>query len=68
VSGGVSCNQRLREKFFERCEQEGAFGIFAPPHLCTDNAGMVAFTAAHRFNAGHRSPIEQEVDPNWSVA
>ena len=68
VSGGVSCNKRLREKFFERCEQEGLFGIFAPPHLCTDNAGMVAFTAAHRFNAGHRSPIEQEVDPNWSVA
>lgn len=68
VSGGVSCNKRLREKFFERCEHEGLFGIFAPPHLCTDNAGMVAFTAAHRFNAGHRSPIEQEVDPNWSVA
>lgn len=68
VSGGVSCNKRLREKFFERCEQENLFGIFAPPHLCTDNAGMVAFTAAHRFNAGHRSPIEQEVDPNWSVA
>lgn len=68
VSGGVSCNKRLREKFFERCEQEGLFGIFAPPHLCTDNAGMVAFTAAHRFNAGYRSPLEQEVDPNWSLA
>lgn len=68
VSGGVSCNKRLREKFFERCEQESLFGIFAPPHLCTDNAGMVAFTAAHRFNAGYRSPLEQEVDPNWSLA
>lgn len=68
VSGGVSCNKRLRQKFFERCDRERLFGIFAPPHLCTDNAGMVAFTAAHRFNAGYRSPLEQEVDPNWSLA
>lgn len=67
VSGGVSCNKRLRQKLFERCETEGLFGIFAPPHLCTDNAGMVAFTAAHRFSAGYRSPLEQEVDPNWSL-
>ena len=67
VSGGVSCNKRLRQKFFERCEQEGLFCIFAPPHLCTDNAGMVAFAAAHRFKAGYRSPLEQEVDPNWTL-
>ena len=69
VSGGVSCNKRLRQKLFERCESEpGLFSICAAPHLCTDNAGMVAFAAAARFNAGHRSPLEQEVDPNWSLA
>jgi N6-L-threonylcarbamoyladenine synthase len=69
VSGGVSCNQRLRQKLFERCATEpDLFSICAAPHLCTDNAGMVAYTAAARFNAGHRSSLEQEVDPNWVFA
>lgn len=69
VSGGVSCNQRLRQKLFERCEAEkDVFSIFAAPHLCTDNAGMIAYTAVQRFNTGCRSSLEQEVDPNWTFA
>lgn len=68
VSGGVSCNQRLRVKLGEHCANAGLMAIFAAPHLCTDNAGMVAFAAVQRFNAGQRSPLEQEVDPNWSLA
>ena len=68
VSGGVSCNQRLRAKLYQRCEAEGLMPIFAAPHLCTDNAGMVAFAAAQRFATGLRSPLEQEVDPNWKLA
>ncbi len=67
ISGGVSCNQRLRQKFFEAGAAHGIMAIFAAPHLCTDNAGMVAYTAVQRFKAGLRSPLAQEVDPNWSL-
>jgi N6-L-threonylcarbamoyladenine synthase len=68
VSGGVSCNRRLREKLQQRCTSQGLELLLAPPHLCTDNAGMVAFAAVQRFNAGQRSRLEQEVDPNWKLA
>jgi N6-L-threonylcarbamoyladenine synthase len=69
VSGGVSCNAHLRTKLFERCQVEGDLAvIFAAPHLCTDNAGMIAFTAVQRYHQGLRSPLDHEVDPNWSLA
>ena len=67
VSGGVSCNGRLREALAERCAKDGLRLLLAPPSLCTDNAGMVAFAAAQRFATGMTSPLEQEVDPNWGI-
>jgi N6-L-threonylcarbamoyladenine synthase len=68
VSGGVSCNGRLRQRLTERCAAEGLTLHLAAPSLCTDNAGMVAFTAALRYRQGLRSPLSQEVDPNWALA
>ena len=67
VSGGVSCNQYLREALAKRCAKDGLRLLLAPPSLCTDNAGMVAFAAAQRFATGMTSPLEQEVDPNWRI-
>jgi N6-L-threonylcarbamoyladenine synthase len=67
VSGGVSCNSRLRARLAEACQAEGLQLCLAPPSLCTDNAGMVAFTAVHRFRQGQHSPLTQEVDPHWRI-
>ncbi len=67
ISGGVSCNSRLRQKLSAACTAEGLTLLLAPPHLCTDNAGMVAFAAALRFNQGKTSPLSQEVDPHWAL-
>ena len=64
VSGGVSCNRGLRAALRSRCEKAGIELLLAEPALCTDNAGMIAFTAVQRFLRGHRSPLEAEVDPN----
>ncbi len=64
VSGGVSCNRGLRSALTARCEKEGLQLLLARPDLCTDNAGMIAFAAVQRFNAGHTSPLEADVDPN----
>lgn len=64
VSGGVSCNRGLREKLTTRCEKENLTLLLAQPDLCTDNAGMIAYAAAQRFQLGHTSPLEADVDPN----
>ena len=64
VSGGVSCNRGLREKLTARCEKENLTLLLARPELCTDNAGMIAYAAAQRFQLGHTSPLEADVDPN----
>lgn len=64
VSGGVSCNRRLRQRLTERCEREGLELLLARPDLSTDNAAMIAFTAVQRFQLGQTSPLEADVDPN----
>jgi N6-L-threonylcarbamoyladenine synthase len=67
VSGGVSCNRGLREALTARCAKAGLHLLLARPDLCTDNAGMIAFAAVQRFNTGHTSPLEADVDPNLSL-
>jgi N6-L-threonylcarbamoyladenine synthase len=68
VSGGVACNRGLRATLLERCEGEGFELLLADPALCTDNAAMIAFAAAQRFNAGLASPLDVEVEPNLALA
>ena len=67
VSGGVSCNRGLRTALKARCDNLGLELLLAEPTLCTDNAGMIAFAAAQRFQMGQRSPLEAEVDPNMPL-
>ncbi len=64
ISGGVSCNSRLRECFFSACEKEGIKLLLAPPSLCTDNAGMIAYVASLRLSAGAPSALQSEIQPN----
>jgi len=64
VSGGVSCNSRLREKFSRACERKGFELLVADPKLCTDNAAMIAYVAAERFALGQSSPLTEDIDPN----
>ncbi len=64
VSGGVSCNSRLREVFEARCPNL----LIASPALTTDNAAMIAYVAMHRFEAGQSDPLEMDVDPNLAIA
>jgi N6-L-threonylcarbamoyladenine synthase len=67
LSGGVSCNQALRNEMTESCRKAGLRLLTAPPRLCTDNAAMIAFAASLRFQAGDRSAITQEIDPNLAL-
>ncbi|MDP9292131.1 MAG: tRNA (adenosine(37)-N6)-threonylcarbamoyltransferase complex transferase subunit TsaD [Verrucomicrobiota bacterium] len=68
VSGGVSCNSRLRAKFHECCGEQGLDLFLAPSALCTDNAAMIAFVAAEKISRGHFSPLAADIDPNLTLA
>ena len=64
VSGGVSCNRGLRAALVSRCAAEGLDLLLASPRYATDNAAMIAYTAAQKFRLGMTSPLGVDVDPN----
>ncbi len=64
VSGGVSCNTRLREKLVAACAEQGLELLLAEPSLCTDNAAMIGYVASLRLALGDTSPLTVEIDPN----
>ena len=68
VSGGVSCNSRLRERFRAACAERGLELLIAPPSLCTDNAAMIGYVATLRFARGESSPLHSDIDPNLRLA
>lgn len=68
VSGGVSCNSRLRLKIAIASQDAGVELKLADTSLCTDNAAMIAYTAAERFLRGYRSDFAEDADPNLSLA
>jgi N6-L-threonylcarbamoyladenine synthase len=64
VSGGVSCNSRLREKLAAVCGARGVELLLAEPSLCTDNAAMIGYVAALKMAAGQASELTEDIDPN----
>jgi len=68
LSGGVGCNGRVRDKLEAMAKEEGVRFFAAPPKFSTDNAAMIAFVAAVRLEAGERSSMEIDADPNLPLA
>jgi N6-L-threonylcarbamoyladenine synthase len=67
VSGGVSCNSRLREKLAAACDHGGIELLLAEPSLCTDNAAMIAWVAVLRLAAGESGSLACDIDPNLKL-
>ena len=67
LSGGVSCNQELRRQLHEACSRKGFEFKSAELWLCTDNAAMIAFAALLRLQAGFKSKVTEEIDPNLAL-
>ncbi|KAI0780293.1 glycoprotease [Fomes fomentarius] len=70
VSGGVASNVFLRERLracLDAESDEPASLVFPPPHLCTDNAAMIAWASMHRFLAGDTDEYTIESRPKWSL-
>lgn len=64
VSGGVSCNTRLRERFAAECKASGVRLLLSAPSLSTDNAAMIAYAAALRLEVGCLTQLAAEIFPN----
>jgi N6-L-threonylcarbamoyladenine synthase len=64
MSGGVSCNSRLREKMRAACAARGVELLVAPPALCTDNAAMIGYVAVQKLAYGESSPLTSDINPN----
>lgn len=69
ISGGVSCNRRLRERTTVAVGKAGIELVLADPAYSTDNAAMIAFAAASRRLAGFPpSPLDGDINPNLRLA
>jgi len=70
VSGGVASNRFLRHVLRRVLDVRG-YGdvniVAPPPVLCTDNAAMIAWTAAEMWEAGYRSDLDVLALRKWSI-
>ena len=64
MSGGVSCNRRLREAMQTACHGNGMELLVADPKLCTDNAAMIAYVALFQLQNEIEWPMTADIDPN----
>jgi N6-L-threonylcarbamoyladenine synthase len=67
ASGGVLCNKSLREELSVACYEAGIELILASPGFCTDNAAMIAGTAAEKMEAGIEPQVNDDINPNLDL-
>ena len=68
VAGGVSANQRLRERLERETAKRGAEVFYPRGRFCTDNGAMIAYAGAQRLLAGERDVIgRMQAVPRWPL-
>lgn len=60
-TGGVACNNYLRERLTLVCQKQNKDFIAAPHQFCTDNAAMIAFVGAYKASQGLFSDLSLDV-------
>ena len=68
LSGGVACNDSLRETLHKECGKNGIELCAVTPEHSTDNAAMIARAAAEKLARGHFTALSEDIDPNLSLA
>ena len=68
VAGGVSANALLRRRLDSWAESDNLTVSYPPLEFCTDNAAMIAMAGYVHLQAGDRSRLDLEVNPNLSLA
>jgi N6-L-threonylcarbamoyladenine synthase len=64
LSGGVAANKMLTQQFLASSPVPV---LIPPPHLCTDNAAMVAACGYYHFQAGRISGYDLDVVPSLAL-
>jgi N6-L-threonylcarbamoyladenine synthase len=64
LSGGVAANKMLTQHFLANSPVSV---LIPPPHLCTDNAAMVAACGYYHFQAGRISAYDLDVVPSLGL-
>lgn len=67
IAGGVSANQRLRERLESSLNRIKASVYYAEPALCTDNGAMIAFAGYQRLKAGQQDGLSVTTTPRWPM-
>jgi len=67
IAGGVSANQRLRDKLETMVSKQRAELFYARPRFCTDNGAMIAYAGCQRLVAGQQSGLSIQCQPRWPM-
>ncbi|KAF9047301.1 Gcp-like domain-containing protein [Panaeolus papilionaceus] len=71
LSGGVASNQylrsRMQQSLVELQPEQPIATIYPPPHLCTDNAVMIAWASIYRFLDNDTDAYTIGLRPKWSL-
>lgn len=67
IAGGVSANQRLREKLDQVVQKQRAKLFYARPEFCTDNGAMIAYAGCQRLVAGQQDDLSIVTRPRWPM-
>ncbi len=67
IAGGVSANQRLRERLEAALAKEGGRVFYARHKFCTDNGAMIAYAGCQRLLAGQREDLAIRAIPRWPM-
>ncbi|MDH3514780.1 MAG: tRNA (adenosine(37)-N6)-threonylcarbamoyltransferase complex transferase subunit TsaD, partial [Gammaproteobacteria bacterium] len=67
VAGGVSANQKLRQRLQRLSEKLAVRVCFPRPEFCTDNGAMIAYAGCMRLAAGQREPLAFGARARWDL-
>lgn len=67
IAGGVSANQRLRQRLEQALAKMNAKVFYARHEFCTDNGAMIAYAGCQRLLAGQREALGVKVQPRWNL-
>lgn len=67
IAGGVACNQGLRTKMAERCEEKEYSFYYPDPIFCTDNAAMIGAAGYYEYKKGRRDGWDLNAVPGLKL-